>query len=429
MNSFLALAGLFSTQPAPTLLTLDDALRYADRNAFAIRLQQAAVEKQRQAVKQALGTIGPTLGLNGTYTRFDQETTASFGPGQPSFVISPIETRTATATASLPIDITGNLQRLIRASKANLLAQRETLEASRNDTRQAVKTAYLAVLRAESQVKVAQEAIASETENVRTTQAQFEHGTAAKLDVLTAKTQLSQSQSDLITAQNTELIAKESLNNALARKINTPIDVVDPAEPTPPSEGSADALELIAQKNRPEALALLKTRDALKEIRRATEQGNLPSLSLSVAYQENLGVVAFGTRPETTTGVLSLNWPLYDSGQTRARVKEARQDEETARIQYEQLELGISLDVRQAFANLVNARAKLDVANQQVESGREALRLAKLKLDQGEGIYLEVLNAQSSLTQAQVAARYDFLQAIADLQHAVGSDTFGGISK
>jgi outer membrane protein TolC len=227
-------------------------------------------------------------------------------------------------------------------------------------------------------------------------------------------------------------LTKEGLNSALARKIDTPVEVIDPNEPTPPGEGSAGALEAIAQKHRPEALALLKTREALKEIRRATEQGNLPSLSFGVTYQQNLGTVAFGSRPETTTGVLSLNWPIFDSGQTRARVKEARQDEETARLQYEQLELGISLDVRQAFANLTNARAKLDVANQQVASGTEALRLAKLKLSQGEGIYLEVLNAQSSLTQAeqgQVSARYDFLQAVSDLQHAVGSDTFGDATK
>ena len=40
------------------------------------------------------------------------------------------------------------------------------------------------MLRAESQVRVAQEAIGNETERVRTTQAQFEHGTVAKLDVM-----------------------------------------------------------------------------------------------------------------------------------------------------------------------------------------------------------------------------------------------------
>ncbi|HLK15060.1 MAG TPA: TolC family protein [Fimbriimonadaceae bacterium] len=420
---------MFVAQAGPQTLTLEDALNLADRNAFAILIQQAAVEKQRQAVNQTNGTLGPTFSVGSVYTRNDSQATVNFNGN--TVIVSPLQTATATATVTLPIDISGNMHRLLRASKASLLAQRETLEASRNDTRRSVKTAYLAVLRAESQAKVAQEAIANETERVRTTQAQFEHGTAAKIDVLTAQTQLSQSKSDLITAQNAISVNKAALNSALARPIKTPVDVVDQELSTPPN-GDEDALDGIAQNQRPEALALLKTREALAQIRRATEQGLMPTLGLGVTYQRNIDAQGFGARSGVGVGTLTLNWPLYDSGQTRAKVKEARQDEETARLQYEQLLNGISLDVRQSFANLMNAKAKLDLATDQVASAKEALRLAKLKLDQGEGIYLEVLNAQTSLTQAeqgQVSARYDYLQALADLQHAVGSDTFGGGSK
>ena len=428
MSLFFAIASVFAAHAGAETLSLDDALQLADQNAFAILIQRAAVEKQRQAVNQVSGTLGPTVSAGGVYTRNGTQSEVNFN-GQ-NVIISPLQTGVATATVSLPIDITGNTHRLIRASKANLLAQRETLEADRSDTRHTVKGAYLAVLRAESQVKVAEEAIGNETERVRTTQAQFEHGTAAKLDVLTAQTQLSQSKSDLITAQNAVTLTKEALNNALARNIKTPVEVVDPNLPDAPTD--EDALDGMAQTQRPEARALLRTREALAQIRRATEQGQQPTLSAAVTYQRNIAAQGLGAQPAQTIGTLTLNFPLFDSGQTRARVKEARQDEETARLQYEQLKLGISLDVRQSYANLSNAKAKLDVANEQVTTAREALRLARLKLDQGEGIYLEVLTAQSSLTQAeqsQVSARYDYMQAVADLQHAVGSETFGGSSK
>lgn len=429
MSPFFAVASLFASQTAGQVaLTLDEALQLADKNAFAIRLQQAVVERQHQAYLQSRGTLGPTVNLQGVYTRFQSSSTVNFG-GQ-SVVVSPLQTATASANLSLPIDITGNTRRLIRASKATMLAQKETLEADRNDARHNVKVAYLAVLRAESQAKVAEEAIASEEERVRTTQAQFEHGTAAKLDVLTAQTQLSQSKSDLISAQNAVTLTKESLNSSLARDIKTPVEVTDLTTPEAPSD--EDALDAVAQNQRPEARALTRTREALAQIRRATEQGQLPSLVAGVSYQWNIDAQSLGARATSTVGTLTLNFPLFDSGQTRARVKEARQDEETAKLQLEQLRLNISLDVRQSFANVINAKAKLAVADEQVKSGREALRLAKLKLDQGEGIYLEVLNAQTSLTQAeqgQVTARYDYLQALADLQHAVGSETFGGDSK
>lgn len=425
MSVLFAIASLLGGHAGADTLTLDDALQLADQSAFAILIQQAAVEKQRQVVKQTSGTLGPVVTAGGVYTRNGTQVEVNFN-GQ-NVIISPLQTLVTTANVTLPIDITGNTHRLIKASKANLLAQRETLEADRNDTRHTVKGAYLAVLRAESQVTVAEEAISNETERVRTTQAQFEHGTAAKLDVLTAQTQLSQSKSDLITAQNAVTLAKEALNNALARNIKTPVEVVDPKLPDAPSD--EDVLDGMAQTQRPEARALLRTREALAQIRRAAEQGQLPTLAAGVTYERSVGAQGLGAQASQTIGTLTLNFPLFDSGQTRARVKEARQDEETARLQYEQLELGISLDVRQSYSNLSNAKAKLDVANDQVTTGKEALRLAKLKLDQGEGVYLEVLTAQVSLTQAeqgQVSARYDYMQAVADLQHAVGSDTFGG---
>lgn len=429
MTAFFALASLFSTQAGPETLTLDQALDLADRNAFAILLQQSAVEKQRQAVEQQKGALGPTVTLSSTYTRFDKESVVNFNGT--SVVVSPLQTATAVATASLPVDISGNLHRLVSASKANLLAQKETLEAKRNDTREAVKTAYLATLRAKSQIGVAQEAVTSETENVRTVQAQYTQGAAAKIDVLTAQTQLSQSKTDLVTAQNAYTVAKESLNNALARKIETPLEVVDQPLPTivNPDE---NAIASAAETNRPEAKALLKTREALADIRRADEQGLNPSIQLSLVHTRNIDAQGLGARQYTTTGVAALNFPIYDSGQTRAKVRQARQDEVQAKLQYEQLLLGISLEVRQAVSNLNNAKAKLDLTNDQVAAAVEALRLAKLKQSQGEGIYLEVLNAQTSLTQAeqgQVSAKYDYLQAVADLQHAYGSDSLPGGAK
>src|ERR1035438_1276169 len=81
MTPFLAFAGLFAgaqSLPSGGRLTLDQALAYADRNAFAILIQQTRVEKQRQDVLAKTGQLGPTVFLNGNYTRYDQATTATF---------------------------------------------------------------------------------------------------------------------------------------------------------------------------------------------------------------------------------------------------------------------------------------------------------------------------------------------------------------
>jgi outer membrane protein TolC len=83
----------------------------------------------------------------------------------------------------------------------------------------------------------------------------------------------------------------------------------------------------------------------------------------------------------------------------------------------------VSLQVDQAHTNLKNALSRLEVAKTQVGLARETYRLAKLRADNGEGIQLEVTDAQTELTRSEinlVTARYDYLIAYAELLRAVG---------
>jgi len=59
------------------------------------------------------------------------------------------------------------------------------------------------------------------------------------------------------------------------------------------------------------------------------------------------------------------------------------------------------------------------------EEAEEALRLAEARASAGSGTQLDVLDAQTSLTQArttQVQALHDYSVALARLQRAMGDD-------
>src|SRR5580700_6680647 len=109
MSPFFALASIFAAHAGAETLTLDDALSFADQNAFAILLQRVAVERQRQVVNQTAGTLGPILSAGGVYTRNGNPSSVNFN-GQ-NVTITPLQTGVATATVSLPIDISGNTHR------------------------------------------------------------------------------------------------------------------------------------------------------------------------------------------------------------------------------------------------------------------------------------------------------------------------------
>jgi len=408
-------------------LTIEEAANLAEQNAFAVRTAASQVEATRQRINQARGALGPQVNSTGVYTRYPEAQTAQINPDSPPIVIQPIDTRQASVSFQLPIDISGNLNRNVRAAQANNRASRQTLQAQRNQARLNGRNAFIGVLRAAAAVRVQEQAVADATENLRIQTVRFNAGDIARVNVVRASAQLEQANSDLINAQNNLQTAKENFNNVLARPIETPVTLAEiPALPNV----TADPQELVAnaQRSRPEVLSLQETQTALANSRRALEAGQNPSLAVGINTSRNFDPGAFGQKT-TTVGTVTLNVPLFDSGITRARVREARQFEEQNRILLQQTELAVSLQVRQAVTNLISARARLASAQQQVALSEENLRIARVRNQAGEGIFLEIIDAETQLTQARnqlVSARYDYLNAYAALQQAVGTDQING---
>jgi outer membrane protein len=409
---------------------MEEALAIAESNAFSLRTAASALERARQRVIESQGALGPRVSASAAYSRFEP-TQGGFsgslgGPGSTQINIPGInDSKTAGINLTLPIDISGTTHKNITAQRYFFRAQQEAYNAARNDLRLNVRQAYFQVLEADAQVGVAREALTNAQAQLTNAQQQLAAGVIARVDVLTFETQVSQAQADLIAAQNSLGIAKNNFNNVLGRPIETPFQL---APVTDLPSVTADTTTLVAQAaaERPELREQRDTIEALRNVRLATEAGMDPSLALTASHNRVFDNNFNSTYQ--TIGTLSLAVPIFDSGVTRARVREARQDEAQAQIGLEQQTLGISLEVRQALTNLVNARARLDVAQRQVEQARERYRLAVVRYQAGEGIQLEISDAQANLTRAEtglVNARYDYLRAYAALQRALGIDTVG----
>jgi outer membrane protein TolC len=85
------------------------------------------------------------------------------------------------------------------------------------------------------------------------------------------------------------------------------------------------------------------------------------------------------------------------------------------------------LEVRTAYSGFVEATEVLDSTQKVVEQAEEALRLAVSRYDAGTGTQLDVLAAETSLTEArttQNVALRDYSVAQARLERAIGLDYF-----
>ena len=85
----------------------------------------------------------------------------------------------------------------------------------------------------------------------------------------------------------------------------------------------------------------------------------------------------------------------------------------------------MNLKLRTAYSDFIEAREVLDSQKKVQEEAEEALREAEARADAGTGTQLDVLDAQTSLTQArttEIQALHDYAAARARLERAIGED-------
>ena len=112
---------------------------------------------------------------------------------------------------------------------------------------------------------------------------------------------------------------------------------------------------------------------------------------------------------------LNIEFPLFEGGQTRARVREERAKLAAAQQRLQNLVLRIRLDVETAFADMTSASERVSATEKAVEQAGESLRIEQEKYALGRGAILDVLDAQAALLETQT----NYYQALADVNIAV----------
>jgi multidrug efflux system outer membrane protein len=115
--------------------------------------------------------------------------------------------------------------------------------------------------------------------------------------------------------------------------------------------------------------------------------------------------------------------PILDGGRYAARTEQAQAQAKQAEAQYLRAVQNAFRDVADALSNVrLGADAEVDLV-EHLDQTRAALRLAGLRYQQGYSAYLEVLDAQRSLNDAQLAFirnRQAYLSYTVDLMNALG---------
>lgn len=369
----------------------------------ALQLQAAVVTRAQGQVQQALSQLLPRLelGIAADY----------------AFLRRPIgseETRVLDGRTFVPsgtasLSLTFSLARLAQLDSAQLLLAAETrgLAAMRHQLIAGLASTVLGVLSAERVAARNVAGYAAAQERMRLTQRLLEVGRVTAVDALRFAQDLSEAQSELVSAVEALSQAREALGMALGVHEAVGIAVDLDVQALLPQNG-LDCQPITNLDARPDRQAAQLRVEQARAAASGARLAYWPELRLSSLYgarlTPSLEVSGEGTRElvHDWGARANLVWTVYDGGQRAADVLTA--DSEVTRLGAERAQtISDSEQERRRSSRLQSVtRANLEAAQSSVEAARKLDVLSRKALELGTASALEVVDAARRLRAVEI---------------------------
>lgn len=314
---------------------------------------------------------------------------------------------------------------LSRATAAEAVATAE-LEVARRGLVATVANLFYSSSTSSRRVAVADRAVREAQGITQLTQQREAAREVARADVIKAQLDQQQRERDLIDARLNAEKARLELGVLLFPDPRVPYSL-ELGGDVPPVPARADVEAALAKRN-PElqsALAGMHLADLGVSAARAAF---FPELTLGYSYGIDASEFAThaldGSRNLGYSASVTLDIPIWDWFATRDRIRQSQINRTTARTVLTNTQRRLVAQLEEFYAEAVAAHDQLASLNQSVDTASESLRLTRLSYSAGETTILSVVDAEHSLTAAEIAredgiVRYE--TALANLQLLTGT--------
>jgi multidrug efflux system outer membrane protein len=305
--------------------------------------------------------------------------------------------------ANWEIDFWGKIRRATEAARANLLGSEEARRAVVLTLVTSVAGSYVNLRDLDKQLEVAKQTAKVREDSYKLFKLRFEGGIISELELSQVKSEYEEALSRIPFYE--KLIGQQE--NALS--------VLLGRNPGPIPRGkSIDELVLPAV---PAGLPsdLLGNRP---DIRQAEEDLIAANANIGVAKAQYFpaisltGLLGFASNDlsKLFTGSagawgfgIPITSPIFTAGAIAGQVKASEAVQQQLLFRYQQTIQSAFRDVDDALVDQKRSREQLQAQGQQVETLRQYARIARLRFDEGYTSYLEVLDAERSLFNAQLS--------------------------
>lgn len=400
---------------------LNDLVAAAQSNSADIRLAVAQLEEARAALREVNSNLLPEidLGITDTEQRVSRVTAVPVTPGIP--VIRP--DKRAVVSTNFELDFWGKLRRGTEAARAAMLATQYGRDTVALTLAGGVSQTYFALRATDAQIAVTRETLKARDDALEVVRSRVNAGLTGELDLQQAIGVRADAALQLRDLERQRKIYEHQLGTLTGNlALRIPPGSLDtlPVAPVPPAGLPSALLE-----RRPDVRSSEQSLIANNARIGVARAAMFPTISLTgFLGGESTDFSNLLTAPARIWSIgFGLAVPLFDAGRLAARTEQAEARQRQSVANYQKSVETAFRETADAISNLYAAGTSEEDYRVKVEAARQALTLARTRYDAGYSGYLEVLDAQRTSNDAELAMirnRQSRLSYSVDLMKALG---------
>jgi len=324
------------------------------------------------------------------------------------------------------LDFFGRNRRALEAANAELDAAEAGLADAQVSVAAELSRSYFEMRGNQQRLEVALRNVANQSESLELTQARLEAGTGTELDTSRASAQLAATQATIPPLEAAVARAVHRISvltgrepGALRAELQLPADL--PA--VPQITAVADPAQLL--RRRPDI------RISERQLAASTARIGVAVADLfpRVTFTGSVGYAAptFGGLGDSGNDIYriapGISWAILDLGHVRAQIAAARARGEGALASYEQTVLRALQETEDALVTHARSRERLVRLAEAADASSTAAQIARLRYENGVVDFLQVLDAERSLLEAEdnlAQGRADTATSLVTVYKALG---------
>jgi len=401
------------TAVSPMNLNLEASIQIALESNIGYKISESAVDVSQAQIEEVKGAKKINMKVQGGYLQMsetiDEE---AIGAGDFSGLFSPGQGVPIFSMSATKILYSGGkIESLIDQAEANKQISLNDLEKEKQEIIYKVTQAYYQILQAEGIKKVSTQAVKQMQSHLASSEALLKEGMIAPIDLNRIKSQLSNLEHNLIKAENGYELAMYNLNSIMGIDLNIELVLENNLSYEPCEVNLEDAL-VQAGENRSEIMNIAQQRRIMEEMVDVVKSNRRPQVILNAES----GITGW-------QAMIVAEYSLMDGGVNKAKIEQAEINLAQVDQSEKQVQRLIEFEVRSIYLNMREAEKLIKVAEEGIKNSQESFRIAQVKYNEGIATNTEVIDAQSTLIEAEtnhLNALYDYNTARAALVKAIG---------